>query len=180
MNSKDNYTPLNALNPPSIGSNAPVTKLAASLHRNCTAPFSSLISPKRFIGVLAKTFLLRSVSEPSGLISTARFWSPMKKPGPGAKNPPQLGKLCHGVNLSNMSDEEIWKRGIDLSYVIDAYRNLNMDDHFFRSFFELLIGTDYVRKMIKEGKSAEEIKARWKDDVEKFKVQRKPYLLYEE
>ena len=72
---------------------------------------------------------------------------------PGAKNPPQLGKLCHGVNLSNMSDEEIWKRGIDLSYVIDAYRNLNMDDHFFRSFFELLIGTDYVRKMIKEGKS---------------------------
>ena len=99
---------------------------------------------------------------------------------PGAKNPPQLGKLCHGVNLSNMSDEEIWKRGIDLSYVIDAYRNLNMDDHFFRSFFELLIGTDYVRKMIKEGKSAEEIKARWKDDVEKFKVQRKPYLLYEE
>ena len=63
---------------------------------------------------------------------------------------------------------------------IDAYRNLNMDDHFFRSFFELLIGTDYVRKMIKEGKSAEEIKARWKDDVEKFKVQRKPYLLYEE
>ena len=99
---------------------------------------------------------------------------------PGAKNPPQLDKLCHGVNLSNMSDEEIWKRGIDLSYVIDAYRNLNMDDHFFRSFFELLIGTDYVRKMIKEGKSAEEIKARWKDDVEKFKVQRKPYLLYEE
>ena len=50
---------------------------------------------------------------------------------PGAKNPPQLNKLCHGVNLSNMSDEEIWKRGVDLSYVIDAYRNLNLDDHFF-------------------------------------------------
>ena len=33
---------------------------------------------------------------------------------------------------------------------------------------------------LKEGKSAEESKARWKDDVEKFKVQRKPYLLYEE
>ena len=38
-----------------------------------------------------------------------------------------------------------------------------------------------IKKQIKEeGKSAEEIKARWKDDVEKFKVQRKPYLLYEE
>ena len=99
---------------------------------------------------------------------------------PGAKNPPQLNKLCHGVDLSNMSDEEIWKRGVDLSYVIDAYRNLNLDDHFFRPFFELLVGRDYVRKMIKEGKSADEIRAMWKDDVEKFKVQRKPYLLYEE
>lgn len=32
--------------------------------------------------------------------------------------------------------------------------------------------------MIEEGKNADEIKARWKEDVEKFKVQRKPYLLY--
>ena len=99
---------------------------------------------------------------------------------PGAKNPPQLNKLCHGVNLSNMGDEEIWKRGVDLSYVIDAYKNLNIGDHFFRPFFELLVGTDYVRKMIIEGKSAEEIKSRWKGDVEKFKEQRKPYLLYQE
>jgi uncharacterized protein YbbC (DUF1343 family) len=74
----------------------------------------------------------------------------------------------------------MWKRGVDLTVIIDAYRNLNMDDHFFRSFVELLIGTDYVRKMIKQGKSAEEIRATWQDDVEKFKVQRKPYLLYAE
>jgi uncharacterized protein YbbC (DUF1343 family) len=33
--------------------------------------------------------------------------------------------------------------------------------------------------MIKEGKSADEIKLMWKDDVEKFKEQRKPYLLYD-
>ena len=98
----------------------------------------------------------------------------------GAKYPPQLDKKCYGVDLTGLSDKEIWEKGIDLSYVIDAYRNLNLDDHFFRSFFELLIGTDSVRKMIKAGKSAEEIKASWKDDVEKFKIQRKPYLLYEE
>jgi len=99
---------------------------------------------------------------------------------PGAKNPPQLDKKCYGVDLRGMSNEEIWKRGLDLTYVIDAYRNLNMDDHFFRSFFELLMGTDTIRKMIKQGKSADEIKATWKDDVENFKVQRKPYLLYAE
>ena len=98
---------------------------------------------------------------------------------PGAKNPPQLDRLCYGVDLSGKTDEEIWEKGLDLSYLIDAYRNMNLDDHFFRSFFELLIGTDYVRKMIKEGKSADEIKLMWKDDVEKFKEQRKPYLLYD-
>ena len=99
---------------------------------------------------------------------------------PGAKNPPQLNRICHGVNLSKLSNEEIWKKGVDLSYLIDAYRNLNMDDYFFRPFFELLIGTDYVRKMIKQGKNADEIKMMWKKDVEKFKIQRKPYLIYEE
>lgn len=98
---------------------------------------------------------------------------------PGAKFPPQLNKECFGVDLSTTpSIEEINKTGINLEYVIDAYKNLNLDDHFFRSFFELLIGKSYVRKMIMEGKSAAEIKAMWADDVVKFKQQRKPYLLY--
>ena len=55
-----------------------------------------------------------------------------------------------------------------------------MNDHFFRPFFELLVGRDYVRKMIEEGKSADEIKAMWQEDVATFKIQRKPYLLYQE
>ena len=99
---------------------------------------------------------------------------------PAAKDPPQKDRLCYGVNLSTLSDEEIWKKGIDLSYVIDAYRNLNKGDRFFSSFFENLIGVDYVRKMIEQGKSANEIKAMWQDDVARFKQQRKPYLLYDE
>ena len=82
--------------------------------------------------------------------------------------------------LSGLSEEEVWKKGIDLSYLIDAYRNLNMDNYFFRSFFENLIGVDYVRKMILQGCSADEIKAAWQEDVERFKKQRKAYLLYEE
>ena len=98
----------------------------------------------------------------------------------GAKNPPQLDRLCYGVDLSGKSDEEIWEKGIDLSYLIDAYRNLNLDDHFFRPFFELLIGNENIRKMIKSGKSADEIKASWQEDVARFREERKPYLLYEE
>ncbi len=99
---------------------------------------------------------------------------------PGAKFPPQLDKTCYGVDLTNLDDEDIIARGINMEYVIDAYNNLNLDDHFFRSFFELLIGNGSIRKMIKDGKSAAEIEATWKDDVAKFKVERKPYLLYAE
>lgn len=98
---------------------------------------------------------------------------------PGAKFPPQLDKECYGVDLrTTPSIEEINKAGINLEYVVDAYKNLNLDDHFFRSFFELLMGQGYVRKMIKENKSAAEIKAMWADDIAKFKEQRRPYLLY--
>lgn len=100
---------------------------------------------------------------------------------PGAKFPPQLDKECFGVDLRKTpSIEEINKAGINLEYVVDAYKNLNLDDHFFRSFFENLIGQGYVKKMIKEGKSAAEIKAMWAGDVAKFKEQRRPYLLYPE
>lgn len=99
---------------------------------------------------------------------------------PGAKNPPQLGKLCHGVDLRVTDEEAAIAQGINLEYLIDAYRNLGMGDKFFRSFFELLIGRGDIRGMIEEGKSAAEIKATWADDVKKFRRQRAPYLLYPE
>lgn len=96
----------------------------------------------------------------------------------GAKNPPLHGKKCYGVDLSGTDDKYIRKQGIDLSYVIDAYKNLNIGSKFFTSFFDLLAGCSYVREMIEQGCDADEIKARWQDDVTKFKKQRAPYLIY--
>ena len=46
--------------------------------------------------------------------------------------------------------------------------------------FEKLIGVAWVREMIIAGASAEEIEARWADDVEQFKALRRRYLLYSE
>lgn len=99
---------------------------------------------------------------------------------PGAKEPLQMDKVCYGVDLENITDSIIWKNKINLSYLIDAYTNMNLGKFFFTNSFERLIGVDYVQKMILEGKSSEEIKAMWKNDVEKFKRERKPYLLYAE
>ena len=47
-----------------------------------------------------------------------------------------------------------------------------------KEFFEKLIGDGSIRGMIARGMTADEIKATWADDVEIFKIQRKPYLLY--
>ncbi|MDO5664221.1 MAG: DUF1343 domain-containing protein [Bacteroidia bacterium] len=99
---------------------------------------------------------------------------------PGAKNPPLLNKKCYGVDLRNVSHDYIWENGFDLSYVIDAYKNLKMGDKFFSNFFEKLVGVNYIRQDIIAGKSAQEIKEKWFCDVVKFKQQRKPYLLYQE
>ncbi|MBR1958683.1 MAG: DUF1343 domain-containing protein, partial [Tidjanibacter sp.] len=38
----------------------------------------------------------------------------------------------------------------------------------------------YVREMILAGYTAEQIEATWEADVERFKQQRKPYLIYED
>ncbi len=97
-----------------------------------------------------------------------------------APNPPCKDKLCHGYDLSGIPAGKLREMKIDLSYVIEAYNNSKLGDKFFTSFFELLVGVDYVRTMIKEGKSAEEISRMWQDDVARFKEQRRPYLLYEE
>ena len=98
----------------------------------------------------------------------------------GAKNPPQLDKECHGVDLSGPDIDTIIARGINLEYLIDAYNNLGIGDKFFTSFFEKLIGSGDIRTMIEQGMSADQIKTTWADDVKAFKAQRKPYLLYAE
>lgn len=99
---------------------------------------------------------------------------------PGAKNPPQLGKLCHGVDLHKMRESDAIAQGINLEYVIDAYRNLGQGEKFFKRFFDLLMGKKEIKQMIMDGKSAAEIKATWADDVARFREQRRPYLLYAE
>ncbi len=99
---------------------------------------------------------------------------------PGAKNPPQLNKLCHGRDLRSLSDDDIIAAGVNLGYVIDAYNNLGIGDEFFTKFFNLLAGNDTMRRQIQQGMSAAEIKATWADDIARFKAQRRPYLIYPE
>lgn len=98
----------------------------------------------------------------------------------GAKYPTHLNKVCYGVDLRQIPHERVIAEGFNLEYVIDAYNRMGVGEAFFKGYFEKLVGVDYIRKMIIEGRSADEIKAMWKDDVENFKQLRRKYLLYEE
>ena len=98
----------------------------------------------------------------------------------GAKTPPCQDQLCHGVDLHAIDEEAAIAQGINLEYVIDAYNHMKMGDKFFTRFFDLLMGRADVKQMIMDGKSAAEIKATWAGDVERFKQQRRPYLIYKD
>lgn len=102
---------------------------------------------------------------------------------PGAKNPPLLGKLCHGVDLTGVSLADLQRKArIDLSYVVDAFRRMKDKEQFFlkNKFFDLLTGQRHIRQMILDGHSAQEIEATWKEDAARFREQRRKYLIYPE
>ena len=101
---------------------------------------------------------------------------------PGAKNPPLLGKRCLGTDLSSSDVDSMISAGVNLQYIIDAYSSMPEASkaRFFSPFFDKLIGNTRVRQMIISGRSADDIKSTWADEVVKFRKLRAKYLLYPE
>ena len=108
----------------------------------------------------------------------------------GAHSPAFQGQTCYGKDLREIPLAQILDEHFNLDYVIDTrnimkiqnpgisfFGNPDGDGHY---WIDYLCGTDRIRLMIEEGRSAEEISASWQEEVEAFKAQRRPYLLYEE
>lgn len=97
-----------------------------------------------------------------------------------AKNPPQQDKMCYGVDLRYLSYDEIHAKGFTLEYIVDAYEKLGRPSDFFGNgeFFDKLMGNSWVRTMVLEGYSAEEIKSEWQDELGEYKKLREKYLIY--
>ncbi len=98
---------------------------------------------------------------------------------PGAKDPPLRDRKCFGRRLSDVPEDSVIARGVDLSHIIDAYRN-TATERFFTPFFDKLTGRADIRPMIERGMDADEIKATWAGDVAAFRALRAPYLIYPE
>lgn len=94
-------------------------------------------------------------------------------------HPIQKDKVCYGINLQ----EYPFEGGLTLKFVLYFYDKCGKNASFFFSrakWFDLLAGTDQLRKQIIAGMNEEEIKETWKEDLDNYKEMRKKYLLYEE
>jgi uncharacterized protein YbbC (DUF1343 family) len=105
-------------------------------------------------------------------------FTPKNIPGK-AEHPPYEGVECHGLKLSQFSEDYIkTAREIYLYWLQGFYKESKDQNKFFTSFFDNLAGTDQLRIQIMAGMKIEDIRASWQPGLEKFKQMRKKYLLY--
>ena len=100
----------------------------------------------------------------------------------GAKEPFLKGQVCYGEDLSQYPNE---LRELNLEWVIKAYNHYeNPKKEFFimdkkgRYWFDILAGTDELRKQILSHKSIEQIRESWQKDLENFEKIRQKYIIY--
>lgn len=91
---------------------------------------------------------------------------------------PKAFQMYGDTDLSDVDDSEVIKAGLDLSYIIKAWKSAGFAQDFLSPWFEKLIGTPEVRRMILEGYDAKQIKETWKAELDEFRLLRKRYLLY--
>ena len=97
---------------------------------------------------------------------------------PGASKPKHKDKTCYGLDLSRVAPQ----KKFDLTHLKYFHDKLKgQGETFFNenNFFDLLAGTNELRKQLSDGLSIESIKASWKEDLEAFKVVRQQYLMYD-
>lgn len=133
----------------------PFEATRVSVGRGTTFPFQVLGAPNKKYGDF--TFTPRSL--------------------PGFdKNPMHKGIACYGKDLRNVTDVN----GLTLRYFLEFYRLSREGASFFsRSrWFDLLMGTDSVRKAILRGESEEMIRKSWQKELQTYRNMREKYLLY--
>lgn len=133
----------------------PFEATRVSVGRGTTFPFQVLGAPNKKYGSF--TFTPRSL---------AGF----------DKNPMHKGIACYGEDLRNTTDVN----GFTLRYFLRFYRLSGEGAAFFSRprWFDLLMGTDSVRKAILKDQSEETIRNSWQKELQAYREMRKKYLLY--
>ncbi len=91
-------------------------------------------------------------------------------------NPVHKDLKCYGLDLRTITPPN----RIELEYLVEFYKLAGAPDDYFTPIFNLLVGTDQVKRMIESGKTADEIRSTWQPGLDDFKLLRSKYLLYPE
>ena len=101
------------------------------------------------------------------------------KQSEGRKAPLLCDQICHGELLIDYAHNyNINKNELKLTWLINAYNQLNDNDKFFNNFLVKLTGTKNLEQQIKAGLSEEEIRKSWEPKLNEYKKIRKKYLVY--
>lgn len=93
--------------------------------------------------------------------------------------PKCVGKTCHGMDLEGEYGTILGMKRLNLAWLLLAYEKYEGKEPFFNALFDKLVGNTRVRQQITEGKTEEEIRAGWQDEVDKFMDVRNKYLIYD-
>lgn len=105
-------------------------------------------------------------------------FTPVSIPGV-SDNPPLKGQLCYGIDLQNYKVRTTATGGkLNLSWLLDIYKNYPDKAHFFNAYFTKLAGGTTLQKQIEAGKTEAEIRASWEPGLSNYKKMRLQYLLY--
>ena len=100
------------------------------------------------------------------------FFTPKKNIG--SKYPKYENEKCIGKDLRS---EKILDE-INLTYILNAFRDSPNKIKFFNNYFIKLSGDENLKSDIILGKDKNEIKEEWRKGIDQFKKIRKKYLLY--
>ncbi|MFH1196520.1 MAG: DUF1343 domain-containing protein [bacterium] len=142
--------------------------------RGTNMPFLTIGAP--FINDAEFALTLNSKNIPGVKFSPCEF-SPKSIPGT-AVTPKFEGQKCYGVSIK-ITDKKIFRPvecGIEILCTLHSFYPGEFQIN--SSLFDLLTGDSSIRKMILEGKTADEIIGQWKEELNKFVTERKSYLIY--
>ena len=87
------------------------------------------------------------------------------------------GRTCYGDDLRELPFEG----GLTLRFLLDFYARMGRDAKTFfnrSAMFDLIAGTDELRRQITSGLSEDRIRSSWQADLDRYRLMRRKYLLY--
>jgi len=131
------------------------------------APF---INPDELISEL-------NIDETTGIKISPTEFVPVEIKGK-ADNPKFNGEKCYGINIEVTDKTKLSAIDFGLNLIYVLHKLHPAEFKFRENHFDLLVGTDKIRKSIEDGDSPDQLKKLWQEDLNNFKKIRNKYLLY--